>query len=246
MKTFLKNLLKLSPIPLSKNHLYDQQTKKIMKQILSTDSNCIDVGCHKGEVLDWILKLAPNGHHFGFEPIPDLFVALASKYKNRPNCSILEIALSDHQGRTSFNFVTSNPSYSGILKRKYDRVDEVDTLIEVQLNTLDTIIDEQTPIKLIKIDVEGAEYLVLKGAQNLLQRDRPYVIFEHGLGASDIYGYGPDQVFALFESHQMKISTLSGFLKKEMPLSLTAFQKEYQNALNYYFIAWAGKLEGRR
>lgn len=239
MKSFLKNLLKLSPIPLSKNHLYDLQTKKIMKQILSPNSNCIDVGCHKGEVLDWILKLAPNGHHFGFEPIPDLFVDLASKYKNKPNCSILEIALSDQQGRTSFNYVTSNPSYSGILKRKYDRAEEADKFIEVQLNTLDTIIDVKTKIKLIKIDVEGAEYLVLNGAQKLLERDQPYVIFEHGLGASDIYGFGPDQVFALFNSHKMKISTLDGFLKKERPLSLYAFQEQYQKALNYYFIAWA-------
>jgi FkbM family methyltransferase len=240
MKSFLKNLLKLSPIPFTKNHLYDQQTKKIMKQILSPDSNCIDVGCHKGEVLDWILKLAPAGHHFGFEPIPDLFVALASKYQNRSNCSILEIALSDKQGRTSFNFVTSNPSYSGILKRKYDRAAEEDTFIEVQLNTLDTIIDEQTKINLIKIDVEGAEYLVLNGAQKLLARDKPYVIFEHGLGASDIYGFGPEMVFALFDSHHMRISTLSGFLKKEKPLSLNDFQEQYEKSLNYYFIAWAG------
>ncbi|HHB78565.1 MAG TPA: hypothetical protein ENK85_04970 [Saprospiraceae bacterium] len=54
----------MSPIPLSKNHRYDIQTKAIIKK-LHADSNCIDVGCFKGEILDLMLQAAPKGQHFG-------------------------------------------------------------------------------------------------------------------------------------------------------------------------------------
>jgi FkbM family methyltransferase len=239
MKALLKKLIKLSPIPLTQNHRYDLQTKKIMRQILGPESNTIDVGCHKGEVLEWMLQLAPRGQHFGFEPIPDLFVALSDKYLGTPNCHIVEVALSDQIGRTSFNYVTTNPAYSGIRRRRYDREGEKDTQIEVQLNTLDNLIDPQTRIRLIKIDVEGAEWQVLNGAKNLILRDKPYIVFEHGLGASDIYGTKPGHIFSFFEEMGMQLSTLGGFLDRKQVLTSAAFTKLYDTSKEYYFIAWA-------
>jgi FkbM family methyltransferase len=239
MKEFIKKIIRLSPVPLTQNHKYDLLTRKIMRNILQKNSNTIDVGCHKGEVLDWIIQIAPNGQHFGFEPIPDLFVRLANKYRSAPNCHMVEVALSDHIGRTSFNYVTTNPAYSGIKRRKYDRKDEKDVQIEVQLNTLDNIIDASTPIRLIKIDVEGAEWQVLNGAKSLIARDKPFVIFEHGLGASDVYGTLPEDIFNYFSELDMNISTLSGYLNQSKALIKSDFSKLYQEAKEYYFIAWA-------
>lgn len=51
--------------------LYDQQTVEVMRLVLENNSNCVDVGCHKGEILDEVIKLAPEGLHFAFEPLPD-------------------------------------------------------------------------------------------------------------------------------------------------------------------------------
>ena len=137
-------------------------------------ANCVDVGCHKGEVLDQMLRYAPNGQHFGFEPIPDLFQGLETRYAGRPNCHFYQLGLSDAPGEVSFNYVVSNPAYSGFVKRKYDRAHEEDTLITVRKERLDEVLPPGTRISLIKIDVEGAELEVLRGATRLIAESRPH------------------------------------------------------------------------
>jgi FkbM family methyltransferase len=95
------------------NHMdYDSQTVAVMKRILEANSNCIDVGCHAGNFMDVILKLAPNGTHLGFGPIPDLHRNLRDKYAYNVNVTIHNYALADIRGETSFQHVTTNQAYS--------------------------------------------------------------------------------------------------------------------------------------
>jgi FkbM family methyltransferase len=239
MRKKLKNILKSLPVPLTKNHLYDIQTRKIIKNHLRPDSNCVDVGCHEGEILDLMVKAAPMGKHYGFEPIPSSFQTLATKYKNRENCIVLNLALSNERGVSEFNHVISNPSYSGLRKREYDKKNEEDHTIQVETQLLDNVIPAGLKIDLIKIDVEGAELLVLEGAEKTISENKPLVIFEHGLGASEFYDSTPEKVFAFFDKLNMQISTLSNFLKNTRPLSLDAFKNQYHSRENYYFIAYS-------
>lgn len=236
MKDFLKNIIKSLPIDFTQNQKYDRLTKLVIEKVCTPKSNCVDVGCHKGEVMDHMLEAAPKGHHFGFEPIPDLYASLVERYEDSP-CDIFDIALSDKIGSTTFNYVISNPSYSGLQKRDYDRPEEEDTTIEVRMDKLDHIVQD-TKIDLIKIDVEGGELGVLKGATNILKRDKPVVVFEHGLGASDIYGTYPKQIFELFESCGMKVSLMDKWLKDDKPFNLKEFEKQFYQKINYYFIAY--------
>lgn len=187
MKEFLKSIIKRSPIPLSKNHAYDLQTKKIIKLFINKKSNCLDIGCHKGEILDLMLN---------------------------------------------------NPSYSGLIKRKYDKKNEEDTQIQVKTELLDNVIPADMKVNLIKIDVEGGELLVLEGAKMVISRSKPLVIFEHGLGASEFYNSTPEKIFAYFNKVSMQIATLADFLKKRKGFSLEEFKQQYHNKLNYYFIAF--------
>ena len=60
-----------------KNRLYDMQTLAIMKRILQEDSNCVDIGCYQGSILREILRFAPKGTHFAFEPLPRMLPRLA-------------------------------------------------------------------------------------------------------------------------------------------------------------------------
>jgi FkbM family methyltransferase len=232
----LKSLIKKLPIAFTRNQQYDAQTVKILKKMGRSDANCIDVGCHKGEVLDLILKFAPNGQHYCFEPLPDLFQGLVDK-KYPQNCHFYDLALSREKGETTFNYVISNPSYSGILRRNYDRMGEEDTTITVKTDLLDTIIPENLAIDFIKIDVEGAEMLVLDGAKKTITRCKPIVIFEHGLGASDIYGTTPRQIFQFFDNCGLRISIMRDWLKGKEPLSLATFEDQFYKGKNYYFIA---------
>ena len=236
MKSTIKNILKLSPIPLSKNHLYDIQTKKIIKT-LKKDSNCIDVGCFIGEILDLLIKVAPAGQHYGIEPIPEKFNELKKKYANANNCHILNFAASNKKGESDFNFVISNPSYSGLKKRDYDKPNEEDTIITVKTELLDNLIPKEIDIDFIKIDVEGAELQVLQGASRIIERCKPIIVFEHGLGASDIYGTSPEMIYRFFEEKSMKISNLGLWIKGNPPLSADNFSDQYYNKRNYYFIA---------
>jgi hypothetical protein len=49
----------------------------------------------------------------------------------------------------------------------------------------------------VKVDVEGAEEEVLRGAVETLARHRPLLAFEHGLGSADHYGTTPESIHDL-------------------------------------------------
>jgi FkbM family methyltransferase len=237
MKKTIKKIIKRIPIAFTKNQQYDKQTLQIIRKVCNAGSNCIDVGAHKGEVLDQILRFAPSGMHFAFEPIPEMYRGLIEKYKSKPNCKIFDLALSNSKGSSTFNYVVSNPSYSGLIKRKYDRSNEEDTQITVKTDFLDAVIPADIVITLIKIDVEGGELLVMEGAKQVLTRNKPVVIFEHGLGASDFYNSTPDKVYNLLSECGLKISRLKDWLKGRPSLSLESFKDIYGRNAEYYFIA---------
>jgi len=234
-KNTIRTALNFLHLDLTKNLEYDRLTKKILKQVLKQNSNCVDVGCHKGEILDEIIALAPNGKQFAFEPLPHLYQTLKHKYSDK--ATIYPFALSDKSGSTTFNFVKNAPAYSGINKRKYDTATPDIEEITVELNTMDAVLLNQK-IDLIKIDVEGGEFGVLKGAAALLKRDLPVVIFESGIGASDFYGTHPKDLYQFLNGDiGLKISTLKGFLNKDKALDSAAFEHYFNTNKEYYFIA---------
>jgi FkbM family methyltransferase len=237
MKNIIKKIIKKIPIAFTQNQQYDKQTLNIIRKVCNAGSNCIDVGAHKGEVLDQILKFSPKGTHFAFEPIPTLYNDLVTKYSSKPNCKIFDIALSNSKGTSTFNYVISNPSYSGLIKRKYDRSNEEDTQITVKTDLMDDIIPAGTKITLIKIDVEGGELLVLEGAKRILTENKPVVIFEHGLGASDFYNSTPEKVHSLLSGCGLKVSRLKDWLYGKPSLSIKEFRELYDKNAEYYFIA---------
>ena len=242
MKAALKKILKSLPIAFTKNQQYDQQTRQVLRRVCGPATSCVDVGCHKGEVLELILKYAPQGQQFGFEPIPALYQQLVQRFADRPNCHFYQLGLSDAPGEALFNYVVSNPAYSGFLRRKYDKPHEQDTSIVVRKARLDATLPAAARIGLIKIDVEGAELEVLRGATAILRRDQPVVIFEHGLGASDCYGTRPEQVFGLLTEVGLRVSTMARWLAGRPAFTEAEFARQFDKALNYYFIAYPEKL----
>lgn len=237
MKQLIKKIIKKIPIAFTQNQQYDKQTTLVIKKVCQENSNCVDVGCHKGEVLDIMRKYAPKGHHFGFEPIPELYQALQFKY-SKTEAQIFDIALSNEKGIKTFNFVVSNPAYSGLIKRQYDKPHEQDTSIEVRVDLLDHIIPKDTPIALMKIDVEGGEMGVLEGGKQTILRAKPIIIFEHGMGASDYYGTKPEQLYDFLQSCGYKVATMKRWLKGETSFSKEEFKHQFYDRLNYYFIAY--------
>ncbi len=235
IKNIVRKILIFFHIDLTKNIKYDRLTEKILKNYVKPQSNCIDVGCHEGEILEIILKLAPQGQHFSFEPIPSYYNKLVKKYDN--NTTIYPYALSSTNGSSKFNVVKNAPAYSGIKKRRYDIKNPDIEEINVELRRLDDLIPKDIKIDFVKIDVEGGEFDVLKGGKNLLKSSKPVIVIESGLGASDFYGTKPENLYDFIHTElEMKISLLDAFLKGHNPLSKSKFENIFNKNLEYYFV----------
>lgn len=237
MFPLFKLFLKRFPVPLSRNHRYDLLTKKIIRQCCNENSNCVDVGAHRGEVAAYFVKYAPGGMHYIFEPLPFLYQFLKKKFQSTNNCKIYPIALSDKKESASFNYVISNPAYSGLKKRRYDRKKEKDTTIRVETDVMDAIIPSNVRIHFIKLDVEGGELNVLRGAQRILKESHPTVIFEFGIGGSDVYGATPERLFSFFMQFNYRIFLLEDFINSRAALTLSDLKDQFYNRRNYYFVA---------
>ena len=88
---------------------------------------------------------------------------------------------------------------------------------------------------MIKIDVEGAELEVLKGAKKIIEKFHPIIVFEHGLGASDHYNTSPEDILSFFDDHQYQLFTLQGFIADEPALLRNEFIDFYLTNKKYYF-----------
>ncbi len=236
LKIILKKILTLLHIDATKNMQYDRLTNKILKSELREDSNCIDIGSHRGEILELFIQYASKGRHFAFEPVPFLFEGLTEKYSLRARISSL--ALSDIKGEANFKYVKNAPAYSGLQTRKYDIKHPVVEDIFVQVNTLDEVIPEDLRLDLVKIDVEGAEFHVLKGGRSLLKKWKPVIIFECGLGASDYYKTDPGELFDFICGElDMKLYTLPAYANGKKVLNHEQFTDIYWSNSEYYFVA---------
>jgi FkbM family methyltransferase len=224
---------------IDKGTYYDKLTELVMRRVLTPTAVCIDIGCHAGSILRLMMKYAPNGRFLAFEPLPQFYEKLLRDF-DASKVHVYDLALSDSVGTSSFNYVVSNPGYSGLKKRRYDRVDEIDRSIEVRTDLLDNVIARENigRVAFIKIDVEGAEYLVMKGAESTIRKDKPVIVFEHGLGGSEYYGTRPEDVFSfLCDICGLRISLLSDFLFRKASLESSAFCEQFYKGKNYQFIA---------
>jgi len=237
LKDIARKVVAGFPVPLTKNLAYDRQTTRVMKDALRETSNCIDIGCHKGEVLEEMLALAPKGRHFGFEPIPHYFTELGKKFP--ANCEFYQVALSDSVGEIQFNYVKTNPAFSGIKQREYPKEEQIE-LLTVKTDLLDNIIPGDVFIDLIKIDVEGAEMQVLKGGESLIKRCQPIIVFEHGIGAADHYGTHPAEVFDFLTDCGLLVNTMKRWISEKEAFSRAEFEEQFTKQLNYYFMAYPG------
>ena len=230
----------LSINQIDKNNYYDRLTYMIMERVLSASSACMDIGCHIGSFLQKMIKLSPEGTFYAFEPVPSLFDHLKNTYPSE-QVFLYNIALSDQVGRTAFNYVVSNPGYSGIKRRKYDRPEEKDIQIEVLTDTLDHLFHGRViDLRFMKIDVEGAEYLVMKGGRQLIKQNKPYIVFEHGLGGADYYGIRPEDVHDLLcDECGLHISVLPDWLSGKEPLDRRVFCDHFYQGKDYYYLAHA-------
>src|SRR5215467_5965319 len=166
--------------PERREQIDNEHLHLLLKLMLRPDANCIDAGAHDGKFLADMVEAAPLGHHIAYEPLPDYASRLRGRF---PNVDVREAAVCDTNGTTTFNYVSNIPSMSSLRPGKsflYPRPPEVQQLT-VRTERLDDHVPSGYVPSLIKVDVEGAQMLVFKGAEQTITAHRPIVIFEHGL-----------------------------------------------------------------
>lgn len=238
-KSVLRNVLKAMRWDLTRNLAYDRMTDEIIRRNVKSGDVCIDVGCHRGEIMDLFLKQS-DGPHWGFEPIPSFAEFLREKYADQLRVKIQESALAETPGTARFQYVRNAPAYSGLKQRTYaidkPEIEEID----VAMKTLDSFLPEVARVDFLKIDVEGAELGVLRGGRLLLQTHRPLIIFECGLGASDHYGTAPEDIHSFLDQEcGYKLMTLRMFLAtpEGNGLDEAEFKRLFDSNSEYYFMA---------
>lgn len=150
-----------------------------------------DVGAHIGfHTLGFSTTVGPGGHVVGFEPSPSNRERLRQNLeKNRDlaaRIQILDCGLCDFDGDALLAVsreIDSGASSMSFLESATPAVDPVTSSgwerLVVPVRTADSLIQDGLPRPdVMKIDVEGAELLVLRGATETLKRARPTVIVE--------------------------------------------------------------------
>ena len=165
----------------------------LLGRILASDSDCLDVGAHEGAVLRELVRLAPRGRHVAWEPLPEFASRLRTEF---PGVEVREAALADRAGRRSFAHIVDDPGWSGLIERPTPGGGPAET-ITVRTERLDEALPDGVRPAFVKIDVEGAEELVLRGGLETLRRHRPLIAFEHGAGSADHYGTTPEAMHDL-------------------------------------------------
>ena len=157
----------------------------------------IDIGANMGRHAQVFTEILKCGYLMMFEPIPHLCADLQAIFSDKP-VDVFQCALGAREGSSSFFVKPAAIGESGLRRRSsYNdgRSDDLEEIV-VQVRTLDSF-DPPGPISYIKIDTEGGEIDILKGAAKLLKRDRPAISVEFGRGGYDAYGYGPEALFSV-------------------------------------------------
>jgi FkbM family methyltransferase len=228
------------------HQMYDHHTFLIMRMVLNKNSSCVDVGAHVGSVLKEIVDLSPLGEHYAFEPIPYLFSGLKSSHEFQ-GVNLYDIALSDQSGEDTFFLVKNAPAFSGLKQRRYDCPDPEIQEIKVKKNRLDDIIPIGHKIDFIKIDVEGGELPVLRGAERVIRESMPFIVFESGLGASEHYGTTGSSLYEfLTDNCGLEINSLDGYLTGSSGLTKNELIDVFSKTERYYFITHRPLLDHER
>lgn len=144
----------------------------------------VDAGAYIGDhTIAYAKKVTHSGAVFAFEPNKEAFECLEYNMRNYPQVQCFNHGLGDKFGRIGVNTSCDNVGMSFIQQGNDVTIMPIDDLNLYQVD-------------LIKIDCEGFELNILKGAINTLKKFKPKLVIEINSGALNREGVTPEHVYS--------------------------------------------------
>lgn len=182
---------------------------EFMRQSLNPGNIFFDVGANAGIfTIIAAKKVGLNGHVYAFEPGKRELELLKHNIaiNNLTNVTVIETAITNKKGVT--NFAISRDGAMNSLAQTDHPKQQIESWQTIEITTLDNVLEELniSQVDFLKIDVEGAEGLVIEGAKKLLlSENSPTILFE----ASDLnvrnFGYSVTELICKLESEKFFI-----------------------------------------
>ena len=152
--------------------------------------------------------VGPRGKVLGCEPSPETMKLLRRNValNNYDWVELHQVALAERSGQMSFESFEAGSGFSSFAPANEASA----TQHQVRAVTLDELTDDLRALKLVKLDIEGAEVRALRGAQNLLRAQRPVFIIEVEPGHLERQGTSVGQLARLLEEARYQTFHLAG------------------------------------
>jgi FkbM family methyltransferase len=173
---------------------YDKALHRYIDRMVGPGMTCFDIGANIGAVSTHLARtVGAAGHVHAFEPVPALRVRL-QKNLARNDCdrivSVHPLALSNATGEARLAVAAVDADNQGLASLVAAGTDRLTGMLTVQTVTLDDFVAERRidRIDFMKIDIQGAEILLLEGGRRTLAELRPDLIVE--VSPADMAGIG--------------------------------------------------------
>jgi FkbM family methyltransferase len=169
----------------------------------------VDVGASIGYLsMVAAREVGSEGKVICFEPDPYncKLLYLSAKINEFANVEIYPFALADKNRNVIFDSMQGN----GVISDFDINLESTPMRFVVRALTLDQILRDEESIHLLKMDVEGAEYMVLRGAVKTLKQQRPVIISEFSpAGLRNVSGVSGQEFLQLLVDEGYDISVLT-------------------------------------
>ena len=147
----------------------------LFKKLIKPNMTVIDVGVNKGYYTLFFAKLINDkGKVLSFEPVPNNchWVKESIKANKYTSIKLFQLALSDSEGAKTF-FIGKKSGWGSLIHQSKRAALDKEPIV-VKTKKLDDVLADEgiDDIDVIKIDVEGGDLLVLKGAENLFRKSK--------------------------------------------------------------------------
>ncbi len=149
------------------------------KDFLKPDSVIISAGANIGVFSLFASVLCPRGKIFAFEPVRKTYGLLVSNTRHHPNVKAVNMALGDEEKEQEILTSAVNPGINSLVdsdpalknKRLFDGSEKV------KVTTIDAFVEREglKKVDVIKMDAEGYERQILKGACRTIAKYKPTI-----------------------------------------------------------------------